>query len=67
MISRRIPHGMRGLKSASVVRYCVNLRRIPHGMRGLKSCYRNCPLAPSGSRIPHGMRGLKFAAHRLCK
>ena len=35
--ARRIPHGMRGLKSSMAV-LCLVLqrRRIPHGMRGLK-------------------------------
>ena len=36
----RIPHGMRGLKSAYLIMENVKNCRIPHGMRGLK--YRCC-------------------------
>ena len=49
----RIPHGMRGLKSARLVRYCVNLGRIPHGMRGLK--YGAFRLAPKCIKVASRM------------
>ena len=65
--ARRIPHGMRGLKSCVVHVHHNNPRRIPHGMRGLKSSMAVLCLVLQRRRIPHGMRGLKFPIRQTIK
>ena len=58
-LTRRVPHGTRGLKSKEELDLEIfQIRRVPHGTRGLKLNSYGANM-DALSRVPHGTRGLK--------